>query len=217
MQRKDFFKKGLFKALKKAVDTTEEVYEAIQESVAGKEPTEDISGLADNKEYLPETPGISKSKKIHRNLKYPPGALVDKPKFLKKCTGCGDCIQACPYNTIFPVFDPKLEKNIPHLDPNMNACMMCFDYPCINACEVDALKSFKKKETLKLGQAKALVDHCINTKTEQLTCNACRDSCPIENVITYNKKFQPRISKDCTGCGICVHACPTFPRAIVVK
>ena len=104
MQRKDFFKQGLFKALKKAVDTTEEVYEAIQESVAGKTPTEDISGLADNKEYLPETPGISKSKKINRNLKFPPGAIPDKAKFLKKCTGCGDCIQACPYNTIFPLF-----------------------------------------------------------------------------------------------------------------
>lgn len=63
MQRKDFLKR-IIQSLKKAVDTTEEVYEAIQESVAGKEPTEDISGLADNKEYLPETPGISKSKRF---------------------------------------------------------------------------------------------------------------------------------------------------------
>jgi ferredoxin-type protein NapG len=217
MQRKDFFKKGIFSALKKAVQATEEVYDVIHDSVAEKNKTEITEELTDNKEYAIDMPGISKSRKIHRNLKYPPGALKEESKFLKKCTGCGDCIQACPYNTIFPVFDSKLEKNIPRLDPNMNACMICFDYPCIAACEVDALKPFKKKETLKLGQAKSLVDHCLNTKTAENTCNACRTACPIENVVSYNKNFQPRFSKDCTGCGICVQACPTFPKAILVK
>ena len=217
MERKDFFKKGIFQALKKAVETTEEVYDVIHDSVAGKSLETEIDLVPNNKEYTLELPGISKSKKISRNLKFPPGALKDRAKFFKKCTGCGDCIQACPYNTIFPVYDSKSEKNFPYLDPNMNACMMCFDYPCINACEVDALKPLKKNETLKLGQAKSITEHCINTKTEKDTCNACQISCPVENVISYNKNFQPRFSKDCTGCGICVQACPTFPRAIVVK
>lgn len=216
MERKDFFKKGIFQALKKAVETTEEVYDVIHDSVAGKISEPEVEEVADNKEYLPELPGMSKAKKINRNLKFPPGA-IEKEKFFKKCTGCGDCIEACPYNTLFPVYDSKLEKNFPYLDPNMNACMMCFDFPCINACEENALKPLKKKETLKLGQAKPLIEHCINTRTGKDTCNVCRTSCPVENVVSYNKNFQPRFSKDCTGCGICVQACPTFPRAIVVK
>ncbi len=217
MQRKDFFKKGIFKALKKAVDTTEEVYDVINESISNKKENVDPAEIPDNTSYSPILPGISKSRKINRNLKFPPGALKNKSSFLKKCTGCGDCIHACPYNTIFPVFDSSLDKNVPYLDPNMNACMMCFDYPCIEACEENALIPLKKKEKLKLGQAKPILNHCINTKTEDNTCNACRTSCPVENVISYNKKFQPKISKDCTGCGICVQACPTFPRAIVIK
>ncbi|MBK8397897.1 MAG: 4Fe-4S binding protein [Leptospiraceae bacterium] len=217
MQRKDFFKKGIFHALKKAVATTEEVYDVLHDSVSEAVSESSQKIVEDNKEYTPELPGISKAKKINRNLKSPPGALKDKSKFLKKCSGCGDCIQVCPYNTIFPVYDSKLNKNIPYLDPNMNACMICVDFPCINACETGALKPLKKNEKLKLGQAKPLVEHCINTRTKEKTCDVCQTSCPVENVISYTKIFQPRISKDCTGCGICVQACPTFPRAIVVK
>lgn len=217
MQRKDFFKKGIFQVLKKAVETTEEVYDTLHDSVSGKKNEKENTKKADNDSYTLEFPKISKPKKINRNLKLPPGALKEKINFLKKCTGCGDCIQACPYNTIFPLFDSKLKKNIPYLDPNTNPCMACFDFPCINACKDNALKPLKKKETLNLGQAKGIPESCINTKTGEETCSVCQASCPITGVVSFNKNFQPRFTRDCIGCGICVQACPTFPRAIVIK
>ena len=81
MERKDFFKKGIFQALKEAVETTEEVYDVIHDSVTGKISEQEVEEVADNREYLPELPGMSKAKKINRNLKFPPGA-IDKEKFL---------------------------------------------------------------------------------------------------------------------------------------
>jgi ferredoxin-type protein NapG len=216
MERKDFFKKGLFHALKKVVETTEDVYDVIHESMKEKNTEVKPVTIAVTKEYTPKMPKISKSKRIS-HLKFPPGALKEKRKFFQKCTGCGDCIEACPHGTLFPVYDSKLEKKYPYLDPNMKPCMMCFEYPCIAACEVNALKSLKKKETLKLGQAKPLIEHCINHKTGANTCNVCQTACPLENIVSYNKKFLPRFSKDCTGCGICAAACPPFLKAVLIK
>lgn len=219
MERKDFFKKGIFQALKKAIDATEEVYDIVHKSVSGEQPVSNVVKPVDKKVYTPLTPilpKVLKSKKINR-LKLPPGALKDKKKFYEKCTGCGDCIDACPYNTIFPVFDSKSKKNYPYLDPNMKACMLCITYPCIKSCKENALKPLKKKEYPKFGKAKFIIEHCINHRTGANTCNVCQTSCPVKDVVSYTKKFLPKFSKDCTGCGVCVAACPPHLKAIVIK
>ena len=116
-----------------------------------------------------------------------------------------------------PVFNISLGKNIAYLYTNANACMMCFDYPCITACNHDALKPLKKKTLPKFGKAKLQKDNCINQKTGEYSCNSCKTSCPVENVILYNRSYLPTFSNDCTGCGICVQACPSFPKAIAIK
>ena len=61
MERKDFFKKGIFQALKKAVETTEEVYDVIHESVSGKISESEAEEIADTKEYVPEMPEIGRA------------------------------------------------------------------------------------------------------------------------------------------------------------
>ncbi|HMV40967.1 MAG TPA: 4Fe-4S dicluster domain-containing protein [Leptospiraceae bacterium] len=217
MERKDFFKKGIFKAIKKAVEATEEVYDTLHESVSQKAPAEDISNIPADIEYLNRLPKLTKPKKIIHNIKFPPGAITDKERFQKTCTGCGDCIQACPYNALFPVYDSKKKKNFPHLDPNANPCLMCFDFPCINSCNYKALKPLKKDTKPKFGKAKVVADRCINHSKDELVCDVCKNVCPIENVITYQKNFLPKFSKDCTGCGICVQSCPPVVKAIIIK
>lgn len=150
-----------------------------------------------------------------RNVQYPPGAL-DEIEFLKKCTGCGDCIYACPYSVLFPVFDETSEKHVPRMDVNLNACMLCKDWPCINACKDEALLPFTEEANPKLGQAKGIFEYCLNQKSGQNTCSNCKDACPVEGVVRF-KGIKPSFSKDCVGCGQCVSACPTFPRAIRIE
>lgn len=211
MDRKDFFKKGFRKILgvvKEAKEIKEEIPSKLKKIITKEE-------MSPEKVSLPEEIVPKKNFKF-KNLVHPPGAISEPKKFSEKCTGCGDCIHACPYNAIFPVYESKLGKNLPFMDLNVNACLMCEDFPCIQSCKPKALVKLKKKEKLKLGQAKLQYQFCLNHGEEENYCTSCEESCPVKNVVSY-KNGKPSFSKDCTGCGICVKACPTFPKAIVIK
>ncbi len=207
MHRKEFFKKGLAKILDSAITKSEEVYSTLKN-------TSDITTeIKLNKESTSEVK-FTKSKSIRFGLKFPPGAITDS-KFENLCTGCEDCINACPYNVLFPVMSPKYKKNIPYLDPNVKACMLCKDWPCIDSCEVKALMPLKKKNP-NIGKAKGFFQYCVNSKINEQVCSACKDSCPVKSAVKFHIN-QPIFQKNCVGCGICVQACPTFPKAIVIN
>lgn len=213
LDRKDFFKKGfvsLFKKVKETQDMVAEVPFILKDSLSEKVTPEEESNA------FRTIPEFSKSRKIKKNIKYPPGAIKPKEKFDSKCNSCGDCITACQYGTIFPVFDSNLNRNFPFLDPNLIACQLCEDTPCISACSTGALKSLKKKESINLGKAKIIFNNCINNNSLEEECNSCYKSCPVEGTINF-KKGKPIIGKSCTGCGICAQSCPTFPKAIFIK
>lgn len=50
-------------------------------------------------------------------------------------------------------------------------------------------------------------EHCIAAKQSVAACHACKDVCP-HNAITL-KRFVEIDDVDCTGCGLCVQACPS--------
>jgi len=65
----------------------------------------------------------------------PPGAMPEE-QFLKLCTGCDECMKACPVNAIM-IDDLQLRH--PVIYPKQNPCIHCPDTPCITACPSLAL------------------------------------------------------------------------------
>ena len=69
----------------------------------------------------------------------PPGALLGKD-FLAACAHCGQCVAACPYETlkIAGIGDPA-PVGTPYFEPEKIPCYMCEDLACVKACPTGAL------------------------------------------------------------------------------
>ncbi|MDH5654652.1 MAG: 4Fe-4S binding protein [Spirochaetia bacterium] len=141
------------------------------------------------------------------NFPRPPGAVFDNNEFQKKCTSCGDCIVACPHGVLFTV--PGIYG--PVLDPNLNACRLCPEYPCIHSCETKALKKLRKNHLPWFGRAELKEGLCKNLPGRidpEKICKACTMGCPVEEAVVLSESSLPEFADHCTGCGMCALVCP---------
>lgn len=69
----------------------------------------------------------------------PPGALPDG-EFERACIRCGQCVQACPYDTLklATLLSPS-SAGTPYFVARQTPCEMCEDIPCVVACPSAAL------------------------------------------------------------------------------
>ncbi|MCC6572641.1 MAG: 4Fe-4S dicluster domain-containing protein [Planctomycetes bacterium] len=142
----------------------------------------------------------------------PPGALAEK-EFLETCSRCKKCVEACPEQVITPAQSHMgAPLDTPILMPNIGPCTLCGD--CMDICPTGALKPTPVGE-VRIGIAVVEPRTCLGYLGE--ACTACHDACPLEpNAIAFEGK-QPKVdSRICTGCGLCVKACPTEQPSIVV-
>jgi len=143
----------------------------------------------------------------------PPGALAPDALFLEKCTGCGDCLPACPPGSIL-----RLETAdggmIPAIHPAVRPCYLCPALPCVASCTAAALVDPGAPEQARLGLARVDPRRCVTFRGE--TCDRCIAICPVPEAIRAIAGRPLVASSACTGCGLCEQCCPERPRAIAV-
>jgi NAD-dependent dihydropyrimidine dehydrogenase PreA subunit len=96
-------------------------------------------------------------------------------------------------------------------------CYLCEDFPCIEACPTLALEPVAGRRDVTMGIA--VIDQSICFPYNGIICRACYERCPIygEAIILESELYPKVVEKDCVGCGICEHVCPTEPKSIFVK
>jgi ferredoxin-type protein NapF len=136
-----------------------------------------------------------------RNVLRPPWSLAEID-FIEACTGCGDCLRACPTQII------QLGRGrLAEVDFARGECLLCGD--CARACRSGAIQAETSQRawpwTAQIG------DRCLSLR--QVECRSCADVCEPRAI-----RFTPRTGgiaqpslhrEDCTACGACIHACPT--------
>lgn len=150
----------------------------------------------------------------------PPYALPEL-EFLLACTRCGDCITACPYQVIFPLA-ARLGADVmgtPSLDLLNKGCHLCDDWPCVHACETNALVIIAGDEDNQFGfpnlaNARIDTDTCLPYTGPE--CGACSHACQVDGALNWKNEKPTIDEKTCVGCGMCREACIVENKAISI-
>ena len=96
--------------------------------------------------------------------------------------------------------------------PDKRACHLCEGFPCVAACETGALE-MPPTPLWKLGTVRLVRERCLPFMGPE--CGACAGLCPPAAPALRLALTRPQIDQDtCVGCGRCIEACPTLPKAI---
>ena len=149
----------------------------------------------------------------------PPGALVGN-EFLAACIRCGQCVEACPYDTLRLMdITSGLNAGTPTFTAATNPCYLCQGYDtlkCIDVCPTNALEYLDSPMDARIGLAVIDESHCWAYNGTM--CRACWHACPYpDQAIVYDDMLRPTVNADvCTGCGLCEHGCPAETTAITI-
>ena len=144
----------------------------------------------------------------------PPGALPE-PEFLTRCVRCGECMKACPTNTLQPIWLKAGLEGIfsPVLTPRLAACAVDCT-ACGHVCPTGAIRRLPlvEKNHAKLGTAWIAREYCLAWERDK-KCLVCDEMCPYKAVSLRSvpglKNAVPFVQADkCAGCGWCESKCP---------
>ncbi|SLN12776.1 ferredoxin-type protein [Roseovarius albus] len=119
---------------------------------------------------------------------------------LSRCTSCSDCVSACPEGIL-----SLDDKHLPKVDFSSTGCTFCGD--CAAACSEGV---FGETEGPPWKVRLNVTNKCL--LQSGITCQVCTDYCDA-NALRFDLSQRPVgalvIDNDnCTGCGMCVGACP---------
>lgn len=159
----------------------------------------------------------------HGGLIRPPGALPE-PQFLRRCLRCGECMRACPTNTLQPdwhraglegLWAPRMHLRHGACDQECNVCGL--------VCPTEAIRPLPLTERrhARVGAAVLDRDRCLPWARDE-RCLVCQEQCPY-GAIAFERDERHQFdlpvvdAAKCNGCGICEDKCPiTGDSAIVV-
>ncbi len=153
-----------------------------------------------------------------------PPFAASEPEFLANCTRCDKCIEACPHDVLFALPADKGHRaaGTPAMDLLHRGCQMCADWPCVGACEPDALRLPDRGEgdpppaPAKFAEVRIDTSTCLPYLGPE--CGACADSCPVPGALVWEGGLRPVINEEsCTGCALCRQACILDPKAIKIS
>lgn len=163
---------------------------------------------------------VRRNSTAEADLLRPPGARAPDD-FLAACIRCGQCVEACPYDTLRLATDllgPS--RGTPFLDARHVPCYLCRDHDrlkCIEACPTSALEPLADLSEIAMGTA--VIDENTCLAYNSVICRTCWHVCPYPNeAIRFDSMLRPVVEEQtCIGCGLCQHACPTEPGSIPIR
>ena len=129
----------------------------------------------------------------------PPWAL-DGSRFSDACTGCGDCVRACPPQVLV-----RGAGGLPVFEPAQGECTFCGE--CSAACPEPV---FVSRNVTRFAHVAVVGDGCL--ARNDVACQSCGECCP-EQAIRFRPRiggpFLPGLNEEiCSGCGACLSVCP---------
>ncbi|MBA4372933.1 MAG: ferredoxin-type protein NapG [Thermodesulfovibrio sp.] len=182
--------------------------------------------------------GYLEGKKAYSSILRPPGAVAEED-FLARCTKCGICVEACPYQALI-LASPGDERPVgtPYFQMRENPCRMCRDIPCTAACPTGALdrtlvsdpdgQGVMRLNINKTQIGLAVIDRETCIAYWGIQCDVCYRACPVlDKALTVEYVRNERTgrhamlapvihSSHCTGCGMCERACVTKKAAVFI-
>jgi ferredoxin-type protein NapF len=123
--------------------------------------------------------------------------------FADLCTGCGDCVTACPEGIV--TLD---EKNRPVVDFRRGSGLCSFCGACADVCREPI---FSARTAMPPWTIRVIIgDDCLTH--DGVMCQTCKDACgdgAIRFTYAAGRIAEPQVDLErCTGCGACIAPCP---------